>query len=88
MNKIKNSVIAMAIGSTYLFGRVGFAGQHELRLCRHEIQTLHISRGILSNSYTYRPKDCYMNVRGQTIRPIVVKQDDCDGFGNECMATL
>jgi hypothetical protein len=36
----KEGVFFLAIGSTYLFGRLGFAGKEELKLCPHEMKTL------------------------------------------------
>lgn len=84
----KPGVLAIAaIGSTYLFGKLGLAGNLELQLCPHEMKTLVVSHGIV-NTFSYRPQDCYMNVRGNTIRPIVAtsSEHNCCGFGDECMS--
>jgi hypothetical protein len=53
-------------------------------------ENIEVNRNPFMTTYEYRPMDCYVNVRGSTIRPIVVtsSEEKCDGFGDECMHNL
>ena len=74
------------VAGSYLRNRFGYNGGNNVRLCIHE--QADVNHGWLWDSYSYKPKDCYVTVVGTSIRPLVItySDDECFGFGDECMA--